>query len=156
MIESLDVMLWGEKVGTLVSSRENHRNKACFYFDPAYVSGGYDIAPLRAPIKGAAVQRGMGALEFVPPDCRAVHKKGCGYGLELRGVCPEGGCGRCVDRDDRKGNCRTGGKSGRQGYKRIVRLFLKIGLLLCVLYRRGKGKCEILSYIGVGKCEIYI
>lgn len=39
MIESLDVMLWGEKVGTLVSSRENHRNKACFYFDPAYVSG---------------------------------------------------------------------------------------------------------------------
>lgn len=59
MIESLDVMLWGEKVGTLVSSRENHRNKACFYFDPAYVSDGYDIAPLRAPIKGAAAQRGL-------------------------------------------------------------------------------------------------
>ena len=59
MIESLDVMLWGEKVGTLVSSRENHRNKACFYFDPAYVSGGYDIAPLRAPIKGATAQRGL-------------------------------------------------------------------------------------------------
>lgn len=59
MIESLDVMLWGEKVGTLVSSRENHRNKACFYFDPAYVSGGYDIAPLRAPVKGVAAQRGL-------------------------------------------------------------------------------------------------
>lgn len=59
MIKSLDVILWGEKVGTLVSSRENHRNKACFYFDPAYVSGGYDIAPLRAPIKGIAAQRGL-------------------------------------------------------------------------------------------------
>ena len=59
MIESLDVMLWGEKVGTLVSSRESHRNKACFYFDPAYVSGGYDIAPLRAPIKGVTAQRGL-------------------------------------------------------------------------------------------------
>lgn len=59
MIESLDVMLWGEKVGTLVSSRENHHNKAFFYFDPAYVSGGYDIAPLRAPIKGVTAQRGL-------------------------------------------------------------------------------------------------
>ncbi len=59
MIESLDVMLWGKKVGTLVSSRERHRNKACFYFNPEYVQSGYDIAPLRASIKGVAAQRGL-------------------------------------------------------------------------------------------------
>lgn len=59
MIESLDVILWGKKAGTLVSSREGHRNKACFYFDKEFVSGGYDIAPLRAPIKGAAALRGL-------------------------------------------------------------------------------------------------
>lgn len=52
MIENLDVMLWGKKVGTLVASRENHKSKACFYFDREYVSGGYDIAPLRASISG--------------------------------------------------------------------------------------------------------
>lgn len=59
MIENLDVMLWGKKVGTLVSNRENHQNKAFFYFDQAYVDGGYDIAPLRASIKGVAAQRGL-------------------------------------------------------------------------------------------------
>lgn len=59
MIESLDVILWGKKAGTLVSSREGYRNKACFYFDKEFVSGGYDIAPLRAPIKGAAALRGL-------------------------------------------------------------------------------------------------
>lgn len=59
MIERLDVMLWGEKVGTLVSIRVNHRNKACFYFDPEFVSGGYEIAPLRASIKGNAALRGL-------------------------------------------------------------------------------------------------
>lgn len=59
MIESLDVILWGEKVGTLVSSREGHRNRACFYFDPQYVRDGYDIAPLRASIKDTAARRGL-------------------------------------------------------------------------------------------------
>lgn len=59
MIESLDVMLWGMKVGTLVSIKEGYGNKVCFYFDRAFVSGGYDIAPLRAPIKGVAAQRGL-------------------------------------------------------------------------------------------------
>lgn len=49
MIESLDVILWDKKVGTLVASREGHRCKACFYFDSDYVRDGYDIAPLRAP-----------------------------------------------------------------------------------------------------------
>ena len=59
MIESLDVILWDKKVGTLVANREGHRSKACFYFDSDYVRDGYDIAPLRAPIKGVAAQRGL-------------------------------------------------------------------------------------------------
>lgn len=59
MIKNLDVMLWGEKVGTLVSNQDKYRERTCFYFDPAYVSGGYDIAPLQAPIRGAAAQRGL-------------------------------------------------------------------------------------------------
>ena len=29
MIESLDVILWDKKVGTLVANREGHRSKAC-------------------------------------------------------------------------------------------------------------------------------
>ena len=33
MIESLDVILWDKKVGTLVANREVHRIKACFDFD---------------------------------------------------------------------------------------------------------------------------
>lgn len=45
MIESLDVILWDKKVGTLVANREGHRSKACFYFDSDYVRDGYDIAP---------------------------------------------------------------------------------------------------------------
>ena len=32
MIECLDVMLWGRKVGTLVASREKYRERICFYF----------------------------------------------------------------------------------------------------------------------------
>ena len=59
MIASLDVILWGRKVGTLVSNREAHRNKAYFYFDMDYVRDGYDVAPLRAPIRGVAAQRGL-------------------------------------------------------------------------------------------------
>ena len=38
MIESLDVILWDKKVGTLVANREGHRSKACFYFDSDYVA----------------------------------------------------------------------------------------------------------------------
>lgn len=41
MIESLDVILWDKKVGTLVANREGHRSKACFYFDSDYVRNGY-------------------------------------------------------------------------------------------------------------------
>ena len=55
MIESLDVILWDKKVGTLVANREGHRSKACFYFDSDYVRNGYDIAPRCAatPFTGA-------------------------------------------------------------------------------------------------------
>lgn len=59
MIESLDVMLWGRKVGALVAGREKYRERICFYFDREYVRNGYDIAPLRAPINGAAAQKGL-------------------------------------------------------------------------------------------------
>lgn len=53
MIESLDVMLWGMKVGTLVSIREGYGNKVCFYFDRAFVSGGYDIQDSCADLGGS-------------------------------------------------------------------------------------------------------
>ena len=68
MIESLDVILWDKKVGTLVASREGHRSKACFYFDSDYVRDGYDIAPLRAPVKGVAAQ---GNDPFLAEQCSA-------------------------------------------------------------------------------------
>lgn len=59
MIESLDVMLWGRKAGTLVESRSGYRKQICFYFDPEFAKHGYDIAPLRAPLSGVAAQRGL-------------------------------------------------------------------------------------------------
>lgn len=59
MIESLDVMLWGRKAGTLVESRSGYRKQICFYFDPEFVKHGYDIAPLRAPLSSVAAQRGL-------------------------------------------------------------------------------------------------
>lgn len=59
MIESLDVVLWGKKVGTLVAMREAYRNKAYFYFDKDYARSGYDIAPLKAPITGVVALRGL-------------------------------------------------------------------------------------------------
>ena len=69
MIESLDVILWDKKVGTLVANREGHRSKACFYFDSDYVRNGYDIAPLRAPVKGVAAQRGRSLAGNLRPLC---------------------------------------------------------------------------------------
>lgn len=59
MVSSLDVLLWGEKVGTLVSTKQGYREQVCFYFDPSYASRGLDIAPLRAPLTGVAAQRGL-------------------------------------------------------------------------------------------------
>ncbi len=65
MIETLDVVLWGQKVGTLISTKTGYKNRICFYFDPAFVSGGYDIAPLRASIKGMAAKS---SLPVYPDD----------------------------------------------------------------------------------------
>lgn len=59
MIESLEVFLWGKKVGTLVSAAKGYGSQICFYFDPSFVKTGLDIAPLRAPLSGLAVQSGL-------------------------------------------------------------------------------------------------
>lgn len=59
MIDSLDVMLWDKKVGTLVASPDKYRSKVCFYFDKDFMKTGYDIAPLQASISGILVQRGL-------------------------------------------------------------------------------------------------
>ncbi len=59
MIESLDVMLWGETVGTLVSTNKGYGSQICFYFDRYFVTRGLDISPLRASIKGVAAQNGL-------------------------------------------------------------------------------------------------
>ncbi|MCM1355449.1 MAG: type II toxin-antitoxin system HipA family toxin [Staphylococcus sp.] len=59
MIEKLDVMLWGEKVGTLVSAKIGYGSKICFYFSPEYAAHGYDISPVRAPLAGIVAQRGL-------------------------------------------------------------------------------------------------
>lgn len=59
MIQNLDVFLWNRKVGTLVAYKEKYAEKVCFYFDGDFIKSGYDIAPLRAPIKGVSAQRGL-------------------------------------------------------------------------------------------------
>lgn len=59
MILNLDVFLWNRKVGTLVAYKEKYTEKVCFYFDGDFIKGGYDIAPLQAPINGVTVQRGL-------------------------------------------------------------------------------------------------
>lgn len=59
MIQNLDVFLWNRKVGTLVAYKEKYKEKVCFYFDSNFVKGGYDIAPLQAPINGVTAQRGL-------------------------------------------------------------------------------------------------
>lgn len=59
MIQNLDVILWGKKVGTLVSSKKGYGQQICFYFDNTYAATGLNIAPLRAPLSGIAVQRGL-------------------------------------------------------------------------------------------------
>ena len=59
MIQNLDVFLWNRKVGTLVVYKERHAEKVCFYYDSDFIKGGYDIAPLQAPINGVSVQRGL-------------------------------------------------------------------------------------------------
>lgn len=59
MIESLDVMLWGRKAGTLAAVGYGRNKRICFYFDPDFVRSGSDIAPLRAPLGGVVAQNGL-------------------------------------------------------------------------------------------------
>lgn len=59
MIPSINVVLWGKPVGTLVETGSGRIRQICFYFDPAFVRSGLDIAPLRASINGIVAQKGM-------------------------------------------------------------------------------------------------
>lgn len=59
MIPSINVVLWGEPVGTLVETGNGRNRQICFYFDPAFVRRGLDIAPLRASVNSVAAQKGM-------------------------------------------------------------------------------------------------
>lgn len=59
MIQNLDVFLWSRKVGSLVTYKEKYTEKVCFYFDRAFLNGGYDIAPLRASINSVSVKNGL-------------------------------------------------------------------------------------------------
>lgn len=59
MIPSINVMLWGKSVGTLVETGSGRNRQICFYFDPEFVHSGLDIAPLRASINGIVAQKGM-------------------------------------------------------------------------------------------------
>ncbi len=59
MIQELNVMLWGKKVGTLTTSRHGYREQICFYFDPTFAKHGFDIAPLRASITGMVAKSGL-------------------------------------------------------------------------------------------------
>lgn len=59
MIQNLDVFLWNRKVGTLVAYKERYTEKVSFYFDNDFIKGGYDIAPLKAPINGVSAGLGL-------------------------------------------------------------------------------------------------
>ncbi len=59
MLNSLDVIIWDKKVGTLVFVKNGYKEQICFYYDPDYVKNGIDIAPLRAPLSSIVAQRGL-------------------------------------------------------------------------------------------------
>ena len=59
MIQNLDVYLWNQKVGSLVTYKERHSEKICFYFDRSFLASGYDIAPLRASVNSVSVKSGL-------------------------------------------------------------------------------------------------
>lgn len=59
MIPSVNVILWDQKVGTLVETGSGRSRQNCFYFDPAFARSGLDIAPLRAPVAGVTAQKSM-------------------------------------------------------------------------------------------------
>lgn len=49
-------------MGTLVGCKEGYEEKVCFYFDSDFVKGGYNIVPLRVPIKGLYAQWGCRSM----------------------------------------------------------------------------------------------
>ena len=59
MIQNLDVYLWNQKVGSLVTYKERYSEKICFYFDRSFLASGYDIAPLRASVNSVSVKSGL-------------------------------------------------------------------------------------------------
>lgn len=59
MIQTLDVFLWNQKVGSLVTYKEKYNEKVCFYYDVEFLKRGLDIAPLRASINSQSVKSGL-------------------------------------------------------------------------------------------------
>lgn len=59
MLKSLDVTIWGRRVGTLAAYVDRHQERVLFYYDRDFAAGRLDIAPLRAPIDGAAARQGL-------------------------------------------------------------------------------------------------
>lgn len=59
MIQTLDVFLWNQKVGSLVTYKEKYNEKVCFYYDVEFLKKGLDIAPLRASINNQSVKSGL-------------------------------------------------------------------------------------------------
>ena len=59
MIQTLDVFLWNQKVGSLVTDKEKYNEKVCFYYDVEFLKKGLDIAPLRASINSQSVKSGL-------------------------------------------------------------------------------------------------
>ena len=59
MTQTLDVFLWNQKVGSLVTYKEKYNEKVCFYYDVDFLKKGLDIAPLRASINSQSVKSGL-------------------------------------------------------------------------------------------------
>ena len=59
MIQTLDVFLWNQKVGSLVTYKEKYNEKVCFYYDVEFLKKGLDIAHLRASINSQSVKSGL-------------------------------------------------------------------------------------------------
>lgn len=59
MIKNLDVYIWGQKAGTLVSVPKGYKEEIVFYYDTDFAKGNLDIAPLRASIRSNSVANGF-------------------------------------------------------------------------------------------------
>lgn len=65
MIDKLDVMIWGEKAGTLVSTPKGYSHQILFYFDADFIKKDFDLSPIHASIHSNRAQNG---LPFYPED----------------------------------------------------------------------------------------